>query len=128
MHDPLTYRYKRTLIDAFGCDATQAVAIHKYKPPIHRRFFYALIRTGWAVGVVALAAVVLTGCSGDMRYEQAAAKELQAIQQEEAAHASRDYVGKRHCGPAAVHEWIGDKDIRCTPKRGKPFVLAGVKP
>jgi hypothetical protein len=106
----------------------RAIPITHYRKPLSRRFFYALIRTGWAVGVVALAVLVLTGCSGDMRHEQAAAKELQAIQQEEAAQASRDYVGKRHCGPAAVHEWIGDKDIRCTPKRGKPFVLAGVKP
>lgn len=121
-----TRTYKRTSLEAFGCDATQAVAIHKYKPPMHRRFFYALIRTGWAVGVVALAAVVLTGCSGDMRHEQAQAKELQAIQQEQEAQASREYVGKRHCGPAAVHEWIGDKDIRCTPKRGKSWTVTEV--
>lgn len=123
-----TRTYKRTSLEAFGCDATQAVAIHKYKPPMHRRFFYALIRTGWAVGVVALAAVVLTGCSGDMRHEQAQAKELQAIQQEQEAQASRDYVGKEVCGAAAVHQWLNDKDIRCTPKRGRAFSVAGVKP
>jgi hypothetical protein len=120
MHDPLTYRYKRTLIDAFGCDATQAVAIHKYKPPMHRRFFYALIRTGWAVGVVALAAVVLTGCSGDMRHEQAQAKELQAIQQEQEAQASRDFVARQVCGEARA-QWISDKTLYCEPRRGKAY-------
>lgn len=28
MRDPITYRYPRTLIEAFGCDARSAVAIH----------------------------------------------------------------------------------------------------
>lgn len=102
----------------------RAIPIQHYRKPLRERFFYALNRAGWAVGVVALAAVVLTGCSGDMRHEQAQAKELLAIQQEQEAQASRDYVGKRHCGPAAVHEWVGDKDIRCHPKRGKPYQVA----
>lgn len=104
----------------------RAIPIQHYRKPLSKRFFYALARWGWVP--VLLLVLLLTGCSGDMRHEQALAKELQAIQQEQEAQASREYVGKRHCGPAAVHEWIGDKDIRCTPKRGKPFVLAGVKP
>jgi len=64
MRDPLTYRYPRTLIDAFGCDATQAVAIHKYKAPPHKRFFYALCSYGWPLMLTwAIAAVVfLAGC------------------------------------------------------------------
>jgi hypothetical protein len=33
MRDPITYRYPRTLIEAFGCDAQSAVAIHG---PYHR--------------------------------------------------------------------------------------------
>lgn len=28
MRDPITYRYPRTLIEAFGCDAQSAVAVH----------------------------------------------------------------------------------------------------
>ena len=64
MRDPLTYRYPRTLIDAFGCDATQAVALHKYKSPPHKRFFYALCSYGWPWMLTwAIAAVVfLAGC------------------------------------------------------------------
>ncbi len=73
MNDPLTYRYKRTLIEAFGCDATQAVAIYHYKTPAHRRFFYALIRHGWWLAF--LAAILLTGCV-DMESEQRSADSL----------------------------------------------------
>lgn len=64
MRDPLTYRYPRTLIDAFGCDATQAVALHKYKAPPHKRFFYALCKWGWPwmLTWALAAAVFLTGC------------------------------------------------------------------
>ena len=115
-----TRTFKRTSLEAFGCDATQAVAIHKYKPPMHRRFFYALIRTGWAVGVVALAAVVLTGCSGDMRHEYAEAQELLAIQQEQEAQASRDFVARQVCGEARA-QWISDKTLYCEPRRGKAY-------
>ena len=75
MHDPLTYRYKRTTMDAFGCSADEAIALHKYKPPLHRRFFYALCRPGWALFVVALAVLVLSGC-GDIAAEQASADSL----------------------------------------------------
>lgn len=33
--DKLTYRYPRTLIEAFGCDAETAVAIHgPYRKPL----------------------------------------------------------------------------------------------
>ena len=64
MRNPLTYRYPRTMIDAFGCDATQAVALHKYKAPPHKRFFYALCSYGWPWMLTwAIAAVVfLAGC------------------------------------------------------------------
>lgn len=33
----LTYRYPRTLVDAFGCDARSAQAIHRYKRPLAER-------------------------------------------------------------------------------------------
>ena len=126
MNDPITYRYKRTLIDAFGCDATQAIAIHKYKPPMHRRFFYALMRMGWIVFVVLLIAMVLTGCSGDMRHEQAQAAEIETIQKEEAAKASREFAGQQLCGPGARAQWDGDV-LSCIPKRGKPYTVAEAK-
>ena len=82
MHDPLTYRYKRTTMDAFGCSADEAIAVRLYKPPLHRRFFYALCRRhGWVLFVVALAVLVLSGC-GDIAAEQASADSLRdAIQQ-----------------------------------------------
>jgi hypothetical protein len=111
------------------CDATQAVAIHIYKkPPLHRRFFYALIRFGWAVPLLALVVLVLAACTGDMRYEHAAAKELLAIQHEEAAKAAREFVGQQVCGAGARAEWRDDKTLVCTPKRGKPYTVAGAKP
>ena len=75
MHDPLTYRYKRTTMDASGCSADEAIALHKYKPPLHRRFFYALCRHGWVLFVVALAVLVLSGCS-DIDAEIATAASL----------------------------------------------------
>ena len=75
MHDPLTYRYKRTTMDAFGCSADEAIAVRLYKPPLHRRFFYALCRHGWVLFVVALAVLVLSGCS-DIDAEIATAASL----------------------------------------------------
>ena len=84
MHDPLTYRYKRTTMDAFGCSADEAIALHKYKPPLHRRFFYALCRPGWALFVVALAVLVLTGCSDMDSEERCAANLRYAVAQAQA--------------------------------------------
>ena len=66
MHDPLTYRYKRTTMDAFGCSADEAIAVRLYKPPLHRRFFYALCRHGWVIVPIVLAAAVLSGCQSDI--------------------------------------------------------------
>jgi hypothetical protein len=120
-----TRTFPRTSREAFGLDATEANPIQCYRTPLYKRALWAFARWGWML--IFLLVLVLTGCSGDMRYEQAAAKELQAIQQEEAAQASRDYVGKRHCGPGAVHEWIDDKTVQCVPKRGKSWQVAGVR-
>lgn len=58
----LTYRYPRTTHGLWPCDATEAVAVHKYKAPMHRRFFYGLCRWGWAIVPAVLALSVLTGC------------------------------------------------------------------
>lgn len=83
MRDPLTYRYPRTLIDAFGCDATQAVAIHKYKAPPHKRFFYALCGYGWPwfLTWAIAAAVFLTGCDDLESYAADQASLADAIAQ-----------------------------------------------
>lgn len=64
--NPTTRRFPRTTQEAFGCDANSAVALHSYKAPLARRFFYALIRWGWAAVFAGLAALVLTGCADDL--------------------------------------------------------------
>lgn len=39
MRDLITYRYPRTLIEAFGCDARSAIAVHgPYRAPSLTRF------------------------------------------------------------------------------------------
>ena len=42
--DPLTYRHPRTLVQAFGCDASTAVAIHRYKRPLSALVAGSIIR------------------------------------------------------------------------------------
>ena len=60
--DDFTGTYARTTHGRRACTATESIAIHKYKPPFHRRFFYALCRWGWAIVPAVLALSVLTGC------------------------------------------------------------------
>jgi hypothetical protein len=64
----------------------------------------------------------------DYRDEFGRADELQAIQQEETAKASREFAGRAVCGPGAVHEWIGDKEITCHPKRGRSYQVVRSEP
>lgn len=64
----------------------------------------------------------------DHRGEWAQSSELAAVQQEEAAKASREFAGRQVCGPGAVHEWIDDKTVQCVPKRGKSWEVAGAMP
>lgn len=55
--DPLTYRYPRTSIQAFGCDAYSAKAIHHYRRPLSQlvaKFITMLLLAGGLV-VAALA-------------------------------------------------------------------------
>lgn len=64
MFDPLTYRYKRTTLDAFGCDASEAVAVHKYEPAVYKRVLYAICDYGTVVLIgVALAYAFVYGWS-----------------------------------------------------------------
>ena len=57
----------------------------------------------------------------------ARASELEAVQQEEAARASREFAGQQVCGPGARADWMDDKTLVCVPKRGKSYQVAEVK-
>lgn len=88
------------------CNAAEAVALEIYKPPLTRRFFYALMK--WGILVMALAAigVMLSGC------------DTQAAEIEDAeALSSREWAGQQVCGPAATAVWHGDKQLECLPTR-----------
>jgi hypothetical protein len=63
----------------------------------------------------------------DHASEWAESDSLQAVQMEEAAKASREFAGRQVCGPGAVHEWIDDKTVTCSPKRGRVYTVAEVK-
>jgi hypothetical protein len=112
-----TLRFPRTT----RCDGH---AIYHYRTPLPKRFFYAFVRHGWIAIVVAITLLVLTGCSADMGHEQAQAREMEAVQQDEAAQASREFAGQAVCGPAALAQWEGDV-LLCIPKRGKSYQVAG---
>lgn len=56
----------------------------------------------------------------DNRAEWQESSGLSAQQIEEAAEASREFVGKEKCGPGARHEWK-DNDLYCHPKRGRTY-------
>jgi hypothetical protein len=60
----------------------------------------------------------------DYRDEFGRADELQAIQQEEEAKASREFAGQAVCGPGALAQWLDDKTLTCTPKRGRAYQVA----
>lgn len=104
----------------------EAIAIQVFRKPLTKRLFYALFRWGWLA--ILLLAFLITGCSVDNRAEWSQSDELQAIQQEEAAKASREFAGRAVCGPGAVHEWIGDKEITCHPKRGRSYQVVRSEP
>lgn len=62
----------------------------------------------------------------DHHPEWTQADELLAVQQEEAARASREFAGQAVCGPGAAAQWDGD-ELTCSPKRGKAYHVAGVR-
>lgn len=53
--DPLTYRYPRTSVQAFGCDAYSAQAIHRYKRPLSQLVARLLMMALFAGGLVVAA-------------------------------------------------------------------------
>lgn len=60
--DDCTATFARTTHGRRPCTATESIAIHKYKAPAHRRFFYGFCKWGWAIVPAVLALSVLTGC------------------------------------------------------------------
>jgi hypothetical protein len=80
----------------------------------------------WFTAIV-LSAVLGAFCfvsDADYRDEFGHADELRAIQQEEAAKASREFAGQEVCGPGALAQWLDDKTLTCTPKRGRAYQVA----
>ena len=61
----------------------------------------------------------------DNRHEWPESDNLQAIQQEESAKASREFAGQAVCGPGALAQWVDDKTLTCTPRRGQTYTVAG---
>lgn len=52
--DTLTYRFPRTLVQAFGTDAQSAVAIERHKRPLADRVADWMLAVLIAVGIVAI--------------------------------------------------------------------------
>lgn len=71
-------RFSSRMGEQQPCDALSAIALHSYKAPLTRRFFYALIRWGWGWAAVfaGLAALVLTGCTDDLETHAAMQADL----------------------------------------------------
>lgn len=82
---------------------------------------------GTALTVAAVIAAFLFAQHDDHRGEWRESAELQAVQQEESAKASREFAGQAVCGPAALAQWDGDV-LMCTPKRGKKYAATGSEP
>lgn len=83
----------------------------------------------WFTGLV-LSTVIGAFCflsDQDYRDEFAESDNLVAIQQEEAARASREFAGQEVCGPGALAQWVDDKTLTCTPRRGKAYTVTEVK-
>lgn len=102
----------------------EAIAIQTFRKPPLRRFFFALLKRGWVLIPAVLLFLVLTGSSVDNSAEWPESDNLVAIQQEEAARASREFAGQAVCGPGALAQWLSDQKLQCVPKRGAPYQLA----
>lgn len=74
-----TRTFPRTMRGAFGLSAEDATALHFYKIPLYRRFFYALCRWGWLS--IFLAVLALAGCDDIADKEADAASLRDALQQ-----------------------------------------------
>jgi hypothetical protein len=86
------------------------------------------LHPNWGTAIV-LSTVIGAFCflsDADYSDEFGRADELAAVQQEEAARASREFAGQQVCGPGARAQWDGDV-LQCFPKRGKVYTVAEVK-
>ena len=83
---------------------------------------------GTALIVLAVIALFLFVQDDDHRAEWGESDELQAVQLEERAKASREFAGQYACGPGAQAQWLSDKELQCVPKRCKAYSVAGVQP
>lgn len=86
------------------------------------------LHPNWGTAIV-LSTVIGAFCflsDADYRDEFGQASELEAVQQEEAARASREFAGQQVCGAGARAQWDGDV-LQCFPKRGKVYTVAEVK-
>ena len=87
------------------------------------------LHPNWGTAIV-LSTVIGAFCflsDADYRDEFGRADELAAVQQEEAARASREFAGQQVCGAGARADWMDDKTLVCVPKRGKSWEVAEVK-
>lgn len=78
-----------------------------------------------AIYLCALIGAFLFVQHDDNRHEWPESDNLQAIQQEESAKASREFAGQEVCGPGALAQWVDDKTLTCTPRRGQTYTVAG---
>lgn len=78
-----------------------------------------------ALYLCALIGAFLFAQHSDNSAEWPESDNLQAIQQEEAARASREFAGQAVCGPGALAQWVDDKTLTCTPRRGQTYTVAG---
>lgn len=110
-------RFSRRMGEQRPCDAQAAIALHAYKPPIARRFFYALLDWGW---VAVLAAVfLLSGCDRLAAAHAQAVEQVAELQDREAL-SRRERAGQQVCGPHATAIWESDKSMYCAKERLAP--------
>lgn len=67
-----TRKFPRTSREAFGLSPDEANPIQVFHQPLLQRLFFGFVRHGWILFVLALAVLVLSGCS-DMQAEEATA-------------------------------------------------------
>ena len=61
-----TRMYPRSLREAFGLSAREAIAIEVYRTPPHKRVLWAFCRHGWLIVPAVLAVLVVSGCTSDV--------------------------------------------------------------
>lgn len=97
--DP-SVKYRRTLAEAFPCDARQAVAIHSF--PAKKHVACLLI----SALLVLLAALILNGCSG------AEAQEMPTSQPELRRAAAAVF----YC-PGMTAIWLDESTVQCLKEK-----------